>query len=132
MAGANLDIRINCGRDFYISLTNQTAAGHPWDMRGYAAVMTVKAHIDDSDANALFQSVPYWSDLAFGKLSFKLPHETTGNWWLASPSGSGAVSTACVYDISYADNAIPTKNWSTMLSGAVNLEQPVTIVIPGG
>jgi hypothetical protein len=132
MAGATLDIKVTCGRDFYISVTNQTTAGNPWDMRDYIAVMTVKAHIDDPDSKALFQSDPYWSDLGFGKLSFKISHAVSGGWWLPSPSGSGAVSTACVYDVAYADNATPQKNWSTMLSGAVNLEQPVTVVIPGG
>jgi hypothetical protein len=132
MPGATLDISLTCGRDFYLSITNQTVAGNAWDMRNYLTVMTVKAHINDPDSKALFQSGPEASDLAFGKLSFQIPHAVSAHWWIAPPSGSGAVSTVCVYDVAYADNASPTRNWNTMLSGAVNLQQPVTITIPGG
>ena len=132
MPGATFDLTVTCARDFYLALTNQTALGNPWDMRNYVAIMTVKAYIDDPDAKALFQSAPYWTDLGFGKLSFQLPHHTTAGWWKAPPSGSGAVSTACVYDVAYADGSAPVRNWSTMLSGAVHLVQPVTEVIPGG
>jgi hypothetical protein len=128
MAGAIFNITVTCGRDFYISLQNQTDLGNPWDMRGYASVMTVKAFINDPDANALFQGAPYSSDLGFGQVSFKLPHATTTKWW----TSSGAVSTACVYDVAYADASTPARNWNTVLSGTVTLAQPVTINIPGG
>ena len=126
MAGAKLDIAVTCGRDFYISLTNQTSLGNPWDLRGYVTWMTVKASINDPDASALFSSGPYASDLGFGKVSFKLPHETTINWWTA---GTGPVSANAVYDIAYSD---VNHNFSTVLSGVVTLLQSVTISIPGG
>ena len=132
MPGATFDLTVTCARDFYLSLTNQTALGNPWDMRNYLAFMTVKAYINDPDAKALFQSAPSWTDLGFGKLSFHLPHTTTAGWWKAPPSGSGAISTACVYDVAYADGSAPVRNWSTVLSGTVILAQPVTEVIPGG
>jgi hypothetical protein len=96
-------------------------------MANYIAVMTVKASIDDPDSKALFQGGPWAQQMDFGKLTFKLDHGLTGSWWTAS----GAVSTATCYDVSYAD-AAPERNWNTMLSGKVTLEQPVTELIPGG
>ena len=127
-----MDVVVYCGRDFYLSVTNTTAAGNPFNMTGYKTVMTVKANINDPDSRALYQGGPWASsELAFGKLTFKIPHATTKNWWLAPPSGSGPISTVSVYDVSYADAASP-KNWSTMLIGAVNLQQVVTVTIPGG
>jgi hypothetical protein len=132
MPGATLDLTVVCGRDFYLSITNQTAAGNPFSMSNYIAVMTVKASIDDPDSAALYQGGPWATDYGFGKLTFKLDHGLTGSWWVAPPAGSGAVSTATCYDVSYADAATPERNWNTMLSGKVTLEQPVTIVIPGG
>ena len=131
MPTGKMDVVVYCGRDFYLSVTNQTAAGNPFDMTGYNAVLTVKANINDPDNRALYQGGPWSSNLPFGALSFKIPHSTTGQWWKAPPSGSGAVSTVAVYDVSYADAANP-RNWSTMLYGNVSLQQPVTIVIPGG
>jgi hypothetical protein len=132
MPGANLDINIVCARDFYLSIENQTSTGNPFSMINYVSVLTIKAAINDLDANALYQGGPWASDYAFGKLTFKLDHGLTGSWWVAPPAGSGAISTACVYDVSYADAATPEKNWNTMLSGTVTLEQPITVVIPGG
>jgi hypothetical protein len=132
MPGANLNIDVYCGRDFYLSVTNQTSLGNPFNMTGYAAVMTVKANINDPDSKALYQGPPYASNLPFGQLSFKLSHQLTGSWWKAPPSGSGAISTATCYDVSYADTATPQKNWNTMLYGNVTLHQPVTVIIPGG
>jgi hypothetical protein len=131
MPGAKLDITVLCGRDFYLSISNTTAAGNPFSMVNYAAVMTVKAYINDPDSRALYQGAPWAQNYPFGQLTFKIPHTTTANWWKTPPSGSGAVSTVAVYDVAYADTASP-KNWNTMLSGAVNLQQSVTIVIPGG
>ena len=132
MPTGQMDVTVYCGRDFYLSVTNTTAAGNPFSMVGYNAVLTVKAHINDPDSLALYQGPPWASsELAFGKLTFKIPHTTTGLWWKTPPSGSGAVSTVAVYDVAYADAASP-KNWSTMLTGAVALQQPVTVVIPGG
>jgi hypothetical protein len=126
-----MDVTVYCGRDFYLSVTNSTAQGNPFSMVGYSAVLTIKARINDSDAAALYQGAPWSSNLAFGELTFKVPHLTTAAWWKTPPAGSGAISTTCVYDVSYADAASP-KNWSTMLTGAVSLAQPVTVVIPGG
>jgi hypothetical protein len=131
MPGATLDIDVYCGRDFYLSITNQTASQNPFSLTNYVAVCTVKAHIDDSDSQALYQGGPWAADPGFGKLTFKLDHGLTGSWWVAPPSGSGAVSTVAVYDVAYADAATP-KNWNSMLSGNVHLHQPVTDVIPGG
>jgi hypothetical protein len=126
-----MDVTVYCGRDFYLSVTNTTAAGNPFSMVGYKAVLTIKAHINDTDAAALYMGGPWATDLPFGKLTFKVPHATTALWWKTPPSGSGAVSTVAVYDVAYADASSP-KNWSTMLTGAVTLQQPVTVVIPGG
>jgi hypothetical protein len=130
MPGATLDLTVVCARDFYLSITNQTAAGKPFAIVNYVAVMTVKTSIDDPDANALYQGGPWATDYGFGKLTFKLAHDLTGSWW--PPGSGGPVSTAVVYDVAYADAATPERNWNTILSGAVHLEQPVTVVIPGG
>jgi hypothetical protein len=129
MPGAKLDIEVICGRDFYLAIQNQTAAGNPWDLRGYLTYMTVKASINDPDASALYQGAPYSANPGFGQLTFQLSHALTGPWW---PPGSGPISTAIVYDVAYADDATPVRNWNTVLSGAVTLAQPVAEVIPGG
>jgi hypothetical protein len=133
MTTGTLDIVVYCGRDFYLNLNNTTAAGNPFNMTGYSTVMTVKANINDPDSRALYQGGPWAnSSLAFGDLTFKIPHTVTAGWWVAPPSGSGAISTVAVYDVAYADASGPPKNWNTMLTGSVALVQSVTVVIPGG
>ena len=73
MLGANLDITVVCGRDFYLSITNQTAAGNPFSLVGYATVMTVKAYINDPDNKALYQAGPWSSNLPFGATQLQNP-----------------------------------------------------------
>jgi hypothetical protein len=127
MSAAQKDLTIICGRDFFLAITNQTELANPFSLTGYIAVLTVKKVISDPDASALYQGTPFSASLDFGQLTFKIPHTVTTNWW----TGGAPVSTTVVYDVAYADTGSP-KNWSTVLYGAVILQEPVTIAIPGG
>lgn len=127
MPAAQQDISIVCGRDFYLSITNQTGLQNPFNLTGYLIFLTIKKAITDTDASALYSGAPFSENLPFGQLTFKIPHTTSGGWW----SSSGPIGTAIVYDVSYADTANP-KNWNTVLYGAVTLVEPVLQIIPGG
>jgi hypothetical protein len=44
------DITVRCDRDYYLPIAVQTGQNNPAGLTGYIAVMTVKAHVTDSDA----------------------------------------------------------------------------------
>ena len=124
----NLTVRAD--RDYYLPVSVITGEGHPADFSGYQVTMTVKKTINDDDATALFKSsTPFASRLDFGEFTFKIPRSTNNSWWVAPPSGSGAISSVMVYDVTVQDVAAPP-NWTTMLEGSVTVIGPVTRIIP--
>jgi len=126
---AQYDIVIRCDRDYYYPVKVQTSLSNPANFTSYLPVLTIKKSVNDPDASALFKSFPWYSNLPFGSFTFKVPRATSNGWWLFSPSGSGAVSTTIVYDVSVQDaSAIP--NWVTLIEGGVSLLPPVTRTIP--
>jgi hypothetical protein len=124
------NITVRADRDYYLPVNVQTGLGNPANLTGYLPVMTVKANIYDDDAHALFKSGPYTSNLPFGSFAFHIPRATNNGWWKAPPSGSGAISTVMVYDVSCADAATPAPNWNTLVEGSVTVVGPVTRTIP--
>ena len=115
MAAAILPITIERYRDFNLSVTVSTELTNPFGLTGYTAVMTVKAHATDPDSLALFHSLPTSGSLAFGQMSWLIPHTiTAGSGW--SPSGA-------VYDVAV---QTPAGQRNTFLTGQVTIIQPVT------
>jgi hypothetical protein len=126
---AEFNITVRADRDFYLPVTVITGLGNPANMTGYQLEMTIKKAQGDPDSLALFKAPPYLTNLAFGQFSFHIKPAQNSGWWVAPPSGSGALTTTMVYDVTCLDIAIPP-NMVTLLEGAVSMIGPVTVSIP--
>ena len=122
---AEYNITVRADRDFYLPISVVTAATNPVGLTDYLAVMTVKAHIADSDAQALYKGPPWSSNLGFGQMTFKIGRATNASWFV----GSGPVSSSIVYDVAVQDVAMQP-NWITLMEGSVTVIGPVTKSIP--
>jgi hypothetical protein len=123
------NITVRASRDFYLPVTILTALDNPANLTGYQVVMTVKKAQGDPDSLALFKAPPYLSNLALGQFAFHITPAQNKTWWVAPPSGSGALTATMVYDVSCLDIAIPP-NIVTLLEGSVSVIGPVTVTIP--
>lgn len=112
---AELDITIERYRDFTFAVVVDTELDNPFGMGGYTCVMTVKALVTDTDAAALYHSVPTSGSLSFGQMSWLIPHSTTGS--------SGWAITSAVYDVAV---QTPAGQRNTFLNGAVTITMPTT------
>jgi hypothetical protein len=126
---AVFNITVRAGREFYLPVNVVTALGNPANMSGYQLEMTIKKAQGDTDAQALYKSAPWVKNLAFGQFTFQVTRAQNAGWWVAPPSGSGALSSTMVYDVSCLDVAIPP-NMVTLLEGSVGMIGPVTVTIP--
>ena len=128
MAAQN-DIVVRAGRDFYLNVEMITGLGNPANLTGFQLEMTVKKVQGDPDSLALYKGVPSLSNLPFGTFSFHIPRTQNAGWWVPPPSGSGALTSTMVYDVSCLDiNLVP--NMITLIEGAVSVIGPVTVTIP--
>jgi hypothetical protein len=120
------DIEVRQNRDFYLPVSVVTAdTFFPANLSNYLPVMTVKAHVTDSDAAALYKGPPWGSNLPFGQFTFRIARSVNNLWW----AGSGPVSTSIVYDVSVQDTAM-TPDWVTLVEGNVTVVPAVTKSIP--
>jgi hypothetical protein len=115
MPAAQLNLTIERFRDFLISINVNTEQTNPFSLTGYTAVCTVKALPTDPDVKALYHSLPTSGSLAFGQLSFLIPHTIT--------AGSGWAVSSAVWDCAV---QTPTGNRNTFVTGAVAIVLPVT------
>jgi hypothetical protein len=115
MAAATLPITIERYRDFNLSVNVNTELTNPVGLVGYTAVMTVKALVTDTDAKALYHSLPTAGSLALGQMSWLIPHTIT--------SGSGWAISSAVYDVAV---QTPAGQRNTFLNGSVTIVLPVT------
>ena len=115
MSAAILNLTIERFRDFVISINVNTELTNPFGLTGYTAVCTVKANPTDSDAAAIYHSLPTSGNLAFGAMSFLIPHTTT--------AGSGWAITSAVWDCSV---QTPGGQRNTFVKGSVAITLPVT------
>lgn len=120
------DITVDADRDYYLSVILQTGLTNPANLTGYIVTMAVKKSINDADAQALFKSQPYWSNLPFGQFIFHIPRTTNNAWWIP---GSGPITATIVYDVA-AQDAAPSPNWITFVTGNVTVNGPVSRTIP--
>ena len=126
---AVFNITVRADREFYLPVNVVTALGNPANMTGYQLAMTIKKAQGDSDAKALYKAAPWVKNLGFGQFTFQVTRTQNAGWWVAPPSGSGAITSTMVYDVSCLDIAAPP-NMVTLLEGSVAVIGPVTLSIP--
>jgi hypothetical protein len=120
---------VRADREFYLPVNIITALGNPANLTGYQPTMTVKKKQGDGDALALYKSAPWVKNLSFGQFTFQITRTQNAGWWVPPPSGSGALTTTMVYDVTTLDIATPP-NLVTLLEGTVSVIGPVTVSIP--
>lgn len=109
---------IRIGRDWLLTVQEQTVAGNFFNLSGYVIELCIKMNATDTDDEALFRSITLANpNLPFGRYGFMITNETTENW------GSGGTAT---YEIIYQD---PTGFTRTKYAGSVPITPSITLEI---